>query len=113
MIDWSKPIRLTDGRECRVIALDTDDSETPHVVCAIDKDGRRKSVFAGRGGEVPNAGQIENVPEKRVRWLNVYDYEVVGLHRTRENADGIASSGRTHLLELNIDTGVCTRHEVK
>lgn len=116
MVDYTKPIRMTDGRSVELVRANADNSDRPHIVVITDNDGKRIACFVGDDG-LAYGGQIENVPEKRTVWLNVYAngsiLASVSLWAAREHADARAASERTHILELDIDTGECRKHEVK
>lgn len=115
MIDWNKPVRTKDGREVRVLCTDrVTDSSYP--VLALVKDGcgyeaAHSYTIEGKyrisGTESKN--DLENVPEVKSIWVNVYPDDVYG-YRSRKEADFWpdfwAEDDRVALLRLDIQDGI-------
>lgn len=77
MIDWTKPIQTRSGRPARVLCTDLKDTEYPVAVAVLVSDKHEAAYTYTAEGKYAIEGDepfdIINVPEKRVRYFNVFD----------------------------------------
>lgn len=77
MIDWTKPIQTKSGRPARVLCTDLKDTEYPVAVAVLVNDKHEVPYTYTAEGKyviaVDSPFDIINVPEKRVRYFNVFD----------------------------------------
>ena len=75
-----KKVQTRDGHNARIICTNRKDPVKP-IVALIEKEGKELIVFYSNNGkcdpEHPE-GDLVMVTEKKVRYLNIYDDEVVG-----------------------------------
>ena len=121
MIDLTKPLRV---KGCSALGVRVVDSAfvarqefAPLALVVItERDGvDRVAVFGADGIECDLTGKIakepvtlENVPEKHVRYFNVYIYgdtEVSRLKESRARADAVASNGRIACVRVEFEEG--------
>ena len=121
MIDFTKPLRV---KGCSALGVRVVDSEfvTRHghellaLVVITERDGvERVAVFGADGIECDLTGMIakepvtlENVPEKHVRYFNVYIYgdgEISRLKESRARADAVAGNGRIACVRVEFEEG--------
>ena len=121
MIDFTKPLRV---KGCSALGVRVVDSAfvarqefVPLALVVItERDGvDRVAVFGADGIERGLTGVIakepvtlENVPEKHVRYFNVYIYgdcEVSRLKESRARADAVAGNGRIACVRVEFEEG--------
>ena len=121
MIDFTKPLRV---KGCSALGVRVVDSAfvahqwlVPMVLVVItERDGvDRAAVFGADGIECDLTGVIakepvtlENVPEKHVRYFNVYtcgDGEVSRFNESRARADAVAGNGRIACVRVEFEEG--------
>ena len=121
MIDITKPLRV---KGCSALGVRVVDSAfvarqefVPLTLVVItERDGvDRVAVFGADGIECDLTGMIakepvtlENVPEKHVRYLNVYTYgdgEIPRLKESRARADAVAGNGRIACVRVEFEEG--------
>ena len=106
-VDFTKPVRIKDKPELDVRVVDTtyiaDQAMRAFVLVVITgEDGNDQAALWDENGKpysfdgraIRNGYTLENVPEKIVQYLNMYDGGVVFGHATREFADGNAGGVR-------------------
>ena len=125
MIDFTKPLRV---KGCSALGVRVVDSAfvarqefAPLALVVItERDGvDRVAVFGADGIECDLTGMIakepvtlENVPEKHVRYFNVYfnvyicgDGEISRLKESRARADAVAGNGRIACVRVEFEEG--------
>lgn len=92
MFDPKKPVQTRDGRSVRILATDLSLEDGGAIAAVVQEranlyrfqaDGRRRD-----DAETPD--DLVNIPEKIVRYVNVYDAAQMGLHPSAEEADRVA-----------------------
>jgi hypothetical protein len=100
--DPTKPVRYVDGngmtRPARIISTDRKCELYPIIALVTMEDGYEMLFsFVDDGWDEKDrpdrAARLENIPEKRKLWLNVYHDNVVFVHKSRECADRGATNG--------------------
>lgn len=121
MVDFTKPLRV---KGCSALGVRVVDSAfvarqefVPLALVVItERDGvDRVAVFGADGIERDLTGVIakepvtlENVPEKHVRYFNVYktpDGEMSWLKESRARADAVAVNGRIACVRVELEEG--------
>lgn len=121
MIDFTKPLRV---KGCSALGVRVVDSAfvarqefVPLALVVItERDGvDRVAVFGADGIECDLTGMIakepvtlENVPEKHVRYFNVYARGYCGVSRLKESraeADAVAGNGRIACVRVEFEEG--------
>ena len=121
MIDITKPLRV---KGCSALGVRVVDSAfvarqefVPLALVVItERDGvDRVAVFGADGIECDLTGMIakepvtlENVPEKHVRYFNVYTYgdgEILRPKESRARADAVAGNGRIACVRVEFEEG--------
>lgn len=121
MIDFTKPLRV---KGCSALGVRVVDSAfvarqefVPLALVVItERDGvDRVAVFGADGIECDFTGMIakepvtlENVPEKHVRYFNVYTYgdgKISRLKESRAMADAVAGNGRIACVRVEFEEG--------
>lgn len=99
-IDFTKPIQTNAHESVRILCTDAP-GEWPVVgpigLCRWDASGRAGGSY------------LENAPEPRFVWLNVYPVPSAALGalcNSRGCCDAVAAPNRLHVLQINLDTGV-------
>jgi len=73
MLDLNKPVQIRDGRKARIICTDRAGN---YSIVALVGDIEDIEIFTEKGqirvGRDNQPGDLINVPEKHVRYLNVY-----------------------------------------
>ena len=121
MIDFTKPLRVNGrialGVRVVVSAFVARQEFVPLALVVItERDGvDRVAVFGADGIECDLTGMIakepvtlENVPEKHVRYFNVYIYddgEISRLKESRARADAVAGNGRIACVRVEFEEG--------
>jgi hypothetical protein len=110
-IDWSKPVeKIPGGHRCRVFCTDLP-GEYPVVVAVEDWDGDwliETYTLDGRLVAEQKSIRIRNVPEKGVRYLNVYPDETqIGNYAyfSRGEADRSACKDRIACVRVEYTEG--------
>lgn len=110
-VDWDKPIRMVfevGGGSKAVRYLGSrkgPESYRRHIV-AVDYGDYEGVVFADDCGRVNKCCRVINVPEKHVRWLNVYGDCAVHcwLFKSKEEADA-KGGNRTACICIEFEEG--------
>lgn len=99
--DPTKPVQLEDGTSARIICTDR---KGDYPIVALIKEGEREGIswFKPDGSSVPR--HLVNVPEKHMWWVNIYAAGCFA-HKTRENADRNAVSGRIACIRIEFKEG--------
>ena len=111
MVDWNKPIRIK-GFSYKVeflkrvkhpscpIAVLVSYSDTDQQVLMYAENGK----FLSAGG--PSSNDIENIPEEKFAWVNVYPDGPTGtmIYTTRKEADEMASPDRIGRTKIKYET---------
>ena len=116
MIDKSKTYRTRDGREVRIYAVDGGSYQPiMGATSYTSKEGKtwwESARWADDGsydpyGRETNSDLIEVRPRhKRTVWLNAYKECMgmhLGMHLSRETADGIAMKNRIACIKVDLD----------
>ena len=95
-IDVFKPVRTKSGRVARIISVEPNDSWPIRAeVLGVDGDtiehSYAKSGIYSVSGR-PSDNDLENVPETKTFWINVYDEKEHQIHESEE--DAVAGSFR-------------------
>lgn len=100
-VDFSKPLRFVDNTdELKYIGID---SRGYYIVEIVPVN---VLLHVNRYGHCEGWQEIENVPEKLVRWVNIYhDGNGGAVHETREAADRRASHDRIACLRVEFTEG--------
>jgi hypothetical protein len=114
--DPTKPVQTRDGRKVRIICTD---AAGPHPIVAlikVEKEGRECShQFSKIGSYFANsiASELDliNIPERKVRWVNVYEDSTSGQFAHRESADACAAVKRLGILKLIYENDELVDHE--
>lgn len=109
-IDWTKPVRTVgDHRPVRVLCIDAKITDYPVVALVADKGSGLEytCTLTSEGSEfvgVHSHGvQVENVPETRVAYLNIYPGKSgMCSHTTRKEAD-LAANGPDRLACVRVE----------
>lgn len=107
-VDWDKPIQCC-GRPARLLGT-LEKCGTPMVVAVMREDGSEECVYAkDDGASLYGCFEITNVPQRHVRWVNVYrdDENRIFLVEsdTKEDADASASKGRIACVRVEFEEG--------
>jgi len=107
--DQTKPCRTRDGRKARIISTDLK-SFSPIVAIVDHENGREECVgiFHLNGRIIDHMDRpddLVNVPEKHVRWLNIYDTPDAKLYMTKEQADKLADDTRLACVRIEFEEG--------
>lgn len=93
MIDWTKPIQTRAGLPARMLATDIKSKNGNCICVAVTYPSGNEVVSAvtleGLYYSNPSDADIINVPEKRVRYLNIYPGSIYS-YNNREDADTAA-----------------------
>ena len=99
-IDFDKPLRFMDSTdELKYIGLD---SRGFHVVEIVPVNGL---IQVDKYGKSAGWQDVENVPEKLVRWVNLYEGGACAAHITHELADQNAGIGRIACIRIEFEEG--------
>ena len=109
--DPTKPCKTRAGAPARIFDTKLRAREGILIVAAVD---------IGNGGEVvftfqpdgkylddgrTSSNDLVNVPEKHVRWLNIYDTPDAKLYMTKEQADKLADDTRLARVRIEFEEG--------
>ena len=110
--DPTKPVQTRDGRKARIIATDAVDPIYPIVALVTQKAGEeRPERYTSTGryysdGDILRPTDLVNVPEKHVRWVNVYpDRNCRTVYGARYGADAGASDDRIACIRIEFEEG--------
>lgn len=97
-IDWTKPIRHKLNKKMALCV-------SGHFL---------KISYVGGGDDYVLESDLENVPEPRFRWSNIYSGQqtTLELHESRLEADTSSANSRLYVLKLNLDTGEAVKEPV-
>lgn len=116
-IDWTKPVRSKLSRKAARV-LCTDHAGKFPVIVSVDTEIYRCYLNGFHGNCF--VGQLfENIPPDRIVWMNIYPGTmrpgVATIYGSRAQADNIdiAARERIHILEIDIDTGLTVKHNVR
>ena len=107
-VDFSLPIRITNGRPARVICMDREGDNPYHIVVLVkEKDGREVPVPCDSKGTLSSLfnGRIENIPEKKDVWINIFSNKQEHVYLSREEADFQAVSTREACVKVTYEVG--------
>lgn len=110
MIDWTKPVQTRDGRSVRILCTDGCVNEWP-IVGYIGKDVMPTAWRPSGSVGQPTAkysGDLINVPEKRVAWVNIYANQ----SPTRQHADDVGHSSRIACIRVEYEVGQFDEDEI-
>lgn len=116
--DPTKPVQTRDGRKARIICVDRENSKYPIIALvrydesvdraeAVESYQKDGSYFT----EGSNTMDLINIPERRVRWTNVYTLYADSNYPTREEADKHALANRIGVLKLTYENDQLVDHE--
>ena len=96
-IDFTKPLQFSEASCCRAAAV---------KYLATDA-GTGEIYVQHTDGTIGHyrAHELENVPEKITQWCNFYPSGSGGSHRTREQADRLATSERIACVPVTFEPG--------
>ncbi len=99
-VDFEKPLRFVDNAdELKYIGLD---SCGFHVVEIVPVN---ILIQIDRYGKSSRWQDVENIPEKLVRWVNLYEGGAGAAHITHELADQNAGIGRIACIRIEFEEG--------
>lgn len=103
-IDFNKPLQVDDGIPVRLLASDLN-GPFPVVVAIAAPDGDDYTCrFDSNGVAVGGFRHLMNVPEKRTRWLNIYENRCC-IHESREEADDRKAYDRVACIQITYHEG--------
>ena len=109
MIDWTKPIETRDGQPARVLCTDLKSAGYPVIVAyEIQPGGESIESTDLEGFKLTGQAKpfIRNVPEKGVRYVNIYrQCDFSANHRSRLEADSVASPDRIACVRVEYTEG--------
>lgn len=110
MIDWDKPLRAMDGRTAKLITRKTTNSNYPMGVLIQSKNGEEYVMYTELGKYYYNDGSstsydLENVPEKIVRYVNYYTTGASYCCNTRDSADRVSMPNRVSRVRVEFEVG--------
>ncbi len=113
--DPTKPVKTRDGRKARIICTDANNHQ-PIVALITESNGHEYNrnytkdgfYFIGIG---KSDSDLINIPERRIRWTNVYAYHADGSYLTQELADENAAARRLGVLKLTYEDDQLVDHE--
>lgn len=105
-VDWDKPIRTSGGQPARLLGSCRLRPGQDARVVAIDygHEGEVVRQYFEDGTAVWVACQIVNVPEKHVRWVNMYAHTGF-VYATREDAEERANDKRIACIRFEFEEG--------
>jgi len=109
-IDTSKPVQTRCGLPARIICTNLLGLHSL-AVAVKDKNTDYESIIRtdeyGRlgGCDVEDVYDIVNVPEKHVRWANIYPGTFANTYQTQEEADNGAASYRIACIRIEFEEG--------
>lgn len=109
-INWDKPLRTVKNHyPIRVLCRDYKRNSDGISIVAIYTliNGMDVLIVSNERGKVSCSSiEIENIPEKQERWINVYlSLQGLQIHRTRKQADNIATIHRVARLKIEWEEG--------
>lgn len=112
MIDWNKPIqvRAAVGRiySARLLGKLSGRDDFSYVVALMKSAGEMLESFRESGISENGAYTVENIPEKRVVWLNIYDGNLMlpaYSYASKEVADAGQVAGRIARVRVEYTVG--------
>lgn len=107
-IDWSKPLRVQGSwRKARYIPdvfVRNPDGYNRLVIVEFHESSREVPVLYNDQGEsADNCSKLENVPERRHVFQNVYRNRMGTAQKSLDDCDAVAEEGRLGVLELIYD----------
>ena len=106
-IDWTKPLRTVDGHfPVRVVCTDRKHTTYP-IVILIPKCGNEEWILAvsPEDGNFSSEHRpiVENVPERKRGWINIYENGDIFLHPSRILADDSMRTDRKRIACIEIE----------
>lgn len=100
MLDLTKPVQTIKGTPIEIL--------TTRLMGSYSVLGKTQSgnyyLWKRDGSCLPDGyaleDDLENVPEKREVWLNVYNKDIICLNRSRKEADNNKSEGRVARIKV-------------
>lgn len=107
--DPTKPVQTRDGKPARILASDLRNPAYPIVAAIYQLDQEVAFTYAKNGRYLDSVVKDEmdliNIPEKHVRWLNVYPTGLGRLYLSREEADRFSSPNRIACIRIEYEEG--------
>lgn len=101
-------VQRRDGRKARIVCTDMN-SEWPIIALIEDQNGIEYPRAFHEDGRIytddVSAHDLINVPEKHVRWVNLYSTHNSHFHKTKEKADAEARQGRIACIRIEYEEG--------
>lgn len=106
--DPKKPVRTRDGHHARIIC--TDKRGAYPIVALVSDGGIESPCTYTINGEFSTSREntpldLINAPERKTRWLNVYDDVTSESHNSRGDADKARSPDALGLVSLTFEGG--------
>lgn len=108
MIDWDKPLRTKSGLPARLVSKRTGDDK---YIMGVIIEGKKRDRFEiyksdGRYSDNDLSGlDLENVPEKIVRYVNYYPSGASYCYETRDSADSASMYNRVSCVRIEFEEG--------
>ena len=114
--DPTKPVQTRDGRKARIICTDAKQNKYPIVALVTINDEIEDVRSYTESGyfyafENNSAFDLINIPERKVKFANVYETHVSRWFDERSEADSTKSSGRIGVLKLIYEDNKLVDHE--
>ena len=113
MFDPTKPVQRRDGAKARIICTDRD--YNIYTIVALIGDSQEPEEFTAKGNysyrdemhDFKNDYDLINIPEKHVRYINIYDYDgtIFYSHKSKEEADNKQERGRLACIRVDFKEG--------
>lgn len=108
-LNWDKPLRTDSlGLSCRLLCKNLKHVSGYAYVVAVENGIKYEHIICCReDGHSTDGYDIENVPEKRTGWINIYAPKLYPskIHKTKLLADNHASSARIARIKLEYEEG--------
>ena len=110
MFDYTKPARTKDGRKVRIICTDAKDDLGDYLVALVEcANGEIIYTYSQDGvliGDEKSSINLENIPEKHVRYFNCYSsLHSSETYESRLHADRGCAGTRTACIRVEFEDG--------
>lgn len=103
--DPTKPVQTRCGYPARILATDVR-GKFP-VIAAVEKGGTETVFQFGLDGDCDETTRLDliNIPQKHVRWVNVYATRADAVHKSKDLADAYCSHDRIACIRIEFQEG--------